>query len=191
MIAKPAAIAGICGATSPSAAAPIVESSSGQSRLRTTLAGLTSGSEDWVRALARSAAIGFGLILTVGVYVMQIFGLIGYVLEIAIVVFLIWTIPAAAIGGIPGGASIQVSIDRVRSSPPAAIIVAVVSFALIAFAVPYAASWLDMLASTWVSGSARVAVVGLIQALLQAIAVGYIALVLTKTYTDNAFGRRW
>jgi hypothetical protein len=137
------------------------------------------------------AAIGFGLILTVGVYVIQIFGIIGYLLEIAIVIFLIWTIPAAAVGGIPGGAAIQVSIDRVRSSAPAAIVVAVVSFALIAFAVPYASSWLDTLASTWVSGNTLLAVAGLIQALLQAIAIGYITLVLTKTYTDNAFGRRW
>lgn len=158
--------------------------------------GRASFDRAWIETRRRAgdilmAAIGFGLILTVGIYVTQIFGLIGYLLEIVIAVFLIWTIPAAAVGGIPGGAAIQVSIDRVRSAPLPAIVVAVVSAALIGIAVPYAASWLDVLALTWISGSALVAVEGLIQALLQAIAVGYIALVLTKTYTDNAFARRW
>src|SRR5580704_1751956 len=57
MIAKPVATAGTCGTTNASAPAPIVENSSGHRRLITVRAGLTSGSEVCVRALASSDAI--------------------------------------------------------------------------------------------------------------------------------------
>ncbi len=47
-----------------------------------------------------------------------------------------------------------------------------------------------MLMLVWTFGSGLVA--RLIEALLQAIAIGYIALVITKIYTDAAFSsRRW
>jgi hypothetical protein len=51
-------------------------------------------------------------------------------------------------------------------------------------------SWLASLLLVWTYGSSLVE--RLIEALLQAIAIGYIALVITKTYTDAAFStRRW
>jgi hypothetical protein len=156
--------------------------------------GRASFDRGWVETRRRGsdilmAAVGFGLLVTVGLYVVQLLGLIGYLLTAAIIVFLIWTIPAAAVGGIPGGASIQVSIDRVRSSPLPAVLATIVALVMLGLAVPIAANWLATLLLTWTYGS--ILVERLIAALLQALAISYIALVITKTYTDAAFSRRW
>ena len=156
--------------------------------------GRASFDRGWVETRRRGsdilmAAVGFGLLVTVGLYVVQLLGLIGYLLTAAIIVFLIWTIPAAAVGGIPGGASIQVSIDRVRSSPLPAVLATIVALVMLGLAVPIAANWLATLLLTWTYGS--ILVERLIAAVLQSIAIGYIALVITKTYTDAAFSRRW
>lgn len=122
------------------------------------------------------------------VYVLG-FNVPALVLIVAAAVFLIWAIPAAAVGGFPGGASIQASIDRVRAAPGAAIVAAVVTYLLLMLAAPYAATWLWVLVYPYVG--AGVIVLLLLRALLQAIVLGYIALVITKTYTDGAFVRRW
>jgi hypothetical protein len=156
--------------------------------------GRASFDRGWVETRHRGsdilmASVGFGLLVTVGLYVTQLLGLIGYLLTAAIVVFLIWTIPAAAVGGIPGGAAIQVSIDRVRSSPLPAVLATIVTLVLVGLVVPIAANWLATLLLVWTYGNSLVE--HLIAALLQAIAIGYIALVITKTYTDAAFSRRW
>src|SRR5215208_6637057 len=58
MIAKPAATAATCGRKNPSAAAPSVEISSGQSRLSSVRPGWSSGSVVWNFASASSRAIG-------------------------------------------------------------------------------------------------------------------------------------
>ena len=146
------------------------------------------------------AAVGVTLIFAVAQYAGALlasivpfaFGglsIIALAIMVAAAVFLIWAIPAAAVGGSPGGAAIQLSIDRVRASPAAAIVAAIVAFALLQLAVPYAATWLWTLLFPYIGGSIIVGL--LIQALLQAIALAYIALVITKTYTDSAFTRRW
>ncbi len=135
-----------------------------------------------------SAAVGVALLVTVGQYVSQFLGIIGTILTAVIVLFLIWALPAAAIGGIPGGAAIQVSIDRVRGAPLAAALATIVTLALVF----YAAQMLGLLVFgllpvAW--GSTIVEL--LLVALFQSIALGYAALILSKTYTDVAFGRRW
>src|ERR1700733_9845720 len=58
MIANPVATAGTCGTPNATAPAPRVETSSGHNRLSIVRAGLPSGSEACVRALASSDAIG-------------------------------------------------------------------------------------------------------------------------------------
>ena len=71
---------------------------------------------------------------------------------------------------------------------PAAL-AAVVSVALVAFAAPY----LAIRIATWLlpyTGGSTLAI-ALLNALFQAIAFGYVALIVTKTYTDAAFTRRW
>jgi hypothetical protein len=157
--------------------------------------GQASFDRGWTEAQRRGgeifmASIGFGLLVTVGTYVAAWFGPIGLLLTVVIITFLIWTIPAAAVGGIPGGAAIQVSIDRVRANPLAAVPATIVSIALLVFAVPYATAALGGMLLQYSFGSTLL--YRLAGALLQAIAMGYIALVITKTYTDTAFGaRRW
>jgi hypothetical protein len=156
--------------------------------------GRASFEKGWSEARIRGgeilfAALGFTLLLAVAQYAGSILGPLALVLMVLVVVFLIWSIPAAAVGGVPGGAAIQTSIDRVRGAPLPAVIAAIVTVALLAIGVPilsvYLSTWIPLLHSSLIVNL-------LVGALLQGIAVGYIALVLTKTYTDAAFGtRRW
>jgi hypothetical protein len=156
--------------------------------------GRASFEKGWSEARIRGgeilfAALGFTLLLAVAQYAGSILGPLALVLMVLVVVFLIWAIPAAAVGGVPGGAAIQTSIDRVRGAPLPAVIAAIVTVALLAIGVPilsvYLSTWIPLLHSSLIVNL-------LVGALLQGIAVGYIALVLTKTYTDAAFGtRRW
>ena len=156
--------------------------------------GRASFEKGWAEARIRGgdilfAALGFTLLLSVAQYAGSLIGSLAVALLVIVVVFLIWTIPAAAIGGVPGGAAIQVSIDRVRGAPLPAVIAAVVTVALLGIGVQvlsvYLSSWIPFLYTSTIANL-------LVSALLQAIAVSYVALVLTKTYTDAAFGtRRW
>jgi len=92
--------------------------------------------------------------------------------------FLIYALPATAIGGIPGGAALQVSIDRVRQAPlPAAILTAV--FLFLYFGTLLGPFYLGL----YGMGSL------LVGAILKAIVLGYLALVMAKSYTDAAFSR--
>jgi hypothetical protein len=137
-----------------------------------------------------TAAIGMTFVIFIAQYVTTFAGTLGLVLMALAVYFLIWTIPAAAVGGIPGGAAIQASIDRVRSAPMAAAIVTVVTLVLVFYLAPIGAG-----ALTGALAGANVylspIVTALIGAVLQAIAVAYVAVVLAKSYTDAAFGRRF
>jgi hypothetical protein len=156
--------------------------------------GRASFEKDWAEARNRSgdilfAALGITLLLAVAQYAGALLGPLVIALMVAVVVFTIWAIPAAAIGGVPGGASIQASIDRVRSAPLPAVIAAIVAVALVAIGAPvlsgYLAAWIPALRASIIAEL-------LVNALLQGIAVGYVALVISKTYADAAFGtRRW
>jgi hypothetical protein len=157
--------------------------------------GQASFDRGWSEARIRggeilTAAIGFSLILAVAQYVGVLFGSVLSLLLMALAAyFLIWTVPAAAVGGIPGGAAIQVSIDRVRANPFSAGLTTAVVIVL-AFIV---APWLTVEIGAWIFPyvAGTPVVLSLIGALIQAIAFGYLALILTKTYTDAAFTRRW
>ena len=139
------------------------------------------------------AALGITLLFWVAQYAGTILGsfipLLSLLLMALAALFLIWTIPAAAIGGVPGGAAIQISIDRVRANLPTAVLATVVVIALFVFALPYAEGWITILMLPYAAGFTMLA--ALAGALLHAIALGYVALVLTKTYTDASFTRRW
>ena len=163
--------------------------------------GRASFDRGWVEARRRGgdilfAAIGITLLLVVASYVGQLIpvGLLVLLLSVAIVFFCIWAIPAAAVGGVPGGASIQASIDRVRENPLSAALATIVAVGLVFFAAPYLSLQLFfLLASSGVAVNGVSSIlISLIGELIKAIAIGYVALVLTKTYTDGAFSpRRW
>jgi hypothetical protein len=152
--------------------------------------GRVSFEDGWSDARRRAgdifmSALGVTLLLTVAGYLGALLGPLALLVIAAAAVFLIWAVPATAIGGIPGGASIQVSVDRVRSTPVPAVVATVVSvlaiylarlaaFNLTIVALPYAG------ASSFLAGA-------VISAVLQAIAISYVAFILTKTYSDSAF----
>ncbi|MBV9440176.1 MAG: hypothetical protein JOZ24_09320, partial [Candidatus Eremiobacteraeota bacterium] len=136
------------------------------------------------------AAIGITLLLTVGQYVSVLIGPVGNIVTALIAYGLVWTIPAAAVGGIPGGAAIEASIDRVRGAPLPAAIVTVVTIVLAFIGAPLVAQLVAQALLPATHG--LVIVYELLAALIQSIAFGYAALVLTKTYTDAAFSSpRW
>jgi hypothetical protein len=136
------------------------------------------------------AALGVAIVTSLAQFVAVLLGIwVALALGIVIYVFLIWAMPAAAVGGIPGGAAIGVSVERVRETPLPAVLTAIIAYAVTAFAVPYVSTYLTSLLLPYISGAPIV--IPLIGALLSAVAYGYIALIVTRTYTGTAFTRRW
>jgi hypothetical protein len=131
------------------------------------------------------AAFGFTFVLSIAQYASTIVGAIGLVLMALAVYGLIYTIPAAAIGGVPGGAAISASIDRVRSAPLTSAILTIVSIVLLfyfgSFVGPYLDAWLFGLVGE------TTLVAALIDALIRSIITGYLAVVMAKVYADVSF----
>jgi hypothetical protein len=137
------------------------------------------------------AALGFNFIL----YVAALFGgfipVFGAIVLSAIALyFFIYTVPAAAIGGIPGGAALQVSLERAQRSRGATFVVTIV-YVLAFFVLPVAGSALALPLVLAVPAAFSGIVTSLAIAVLKSIAAGYVALVLSKAYDDASYGRRW
>ncbi len=127
--------------------------------------------------------IGF-LFLT---YIAQAIGGIGGVyLSEALGALAVWAfiyaVPAAAMGGVPGGGAFSVSLQAARRNPIATAILTIVSLAVFYYVglvlperiAPYLGAGYDV---------ARV--------LLSAFAAGYVALILARQYSDVAFRPYW
>jgi hypothetical protein len=130
------------------------------------------------------AAVGFQLVLYVAQLLGSFAGGLGTLILGALAAFfLIYTIPAAAIGGLPGQFALSGSIRAVRANPPPAVILAIVYIVLTAvvpiFVLPV------LLANVPIS------VVDLIPPALQAVFLGYLAFPFAKTYDDVAFRSFW
>jgi len=93
----------------------------------------------------------------------------------------IYTIPAAAIGGIPGSAGLSASLQAARRHPLATTILVIVSL-LVWWALSIYAT--DYLPFNDIGNE-------IAAALLRAIALGYIALVVARQYSDLAFRAYW
>jgi hypothetical protein len=129
------------------------------------------------------AAFGFTFVLSIAQYASTIVGSgIGIVLLAIAMYALIYTIAASAIGGIPGGAAISVSIERVRSAPMAAALLTVVSLVLLF----YVGNFIEagIFGALGVTSLILASVLG---AIIQAILTGYIAVVMAKVYADVSF----
>jgi hypothetical protein len=128
------------------------------------------------------AIIGF-------LFLIYVAGLIGGIggpyLSLALTVVAVWaflySLPAAAIGGIPGGASFSASLQAARRHPVATALIAIVSYGVWWALTVWA---LDAIGGYMGAGYDAASV------LLAAIAVGYIALILARQYADFAF-RFW
>ncbi|HXF33308.1 MAG TPA: hypothetical protein VN603_01960 [Candidatus Acidoferrales bacterium] len=124
-------------------------------------------------------AIGLNFIIFVADFAGRFLGTYFEIgLDVIAIFFMIFALPAVAIGGIPGGAALQISIDRVRQAPVPAGILTVV-FLVLYFGTLLGPFYLGLYGIVSLLGSA----------VLKAIVLGYLALVMAKIYTDAAFSR--
>lgn len=158
--------------------------------------GRASFDEIWTDAQRRlpdllMAALGLNFILWVAVIIGSFVGFIGGLLLAAVALFFfIYTMAAAAIGGIPGGAALQVSVERSRAYPLPTIGVFIAYVLVFFFLKSFAQTQLlDFLVNLGVSSSTLITV--LVVAVVQAICSAYVAAVLANIYADLSYGRRW
>jgi hypothetical protein len=131
------------------------------------------------------AAIGFQFVVWAASYIGSFagIGLLGLVLGALAAFFLIYTIPAAAIGGMPGGLAISASIRNVRAEPIGSLILAVVFFVIWYVGVPLGLPYLLVSLSPLIWS--------LVTAAARAIALAYLAFPFAKQYDDIAFTGYW
>ncbi|MBV9719697.1 MAG: hypothetical protein JOZ77_10275 [Candidatus Eremiobacteraeota bacterium] len=130
------------------------------------------------------ATIGFYFLLYVAQYAGMLLGstILQIVLQIVVAFFLIYTIPAAAIGGMPGNLAIGASFRAVRANPLGAAILAIV-FVVLWIWLPYAVA---------PAGAALGPIAyELILAAVKAIVLAYLAFPFAKQYDDVAFRGYW
>jgi hypothetical protein len=122
------------------------------------------------------ASIGYVFVLSIAGYIGSILGsTIGLFLELAAAFFLIYTIPAAAIGGLPSQLALSGSISAVRSNVFGAAVLAVVFVAL----------WIVLPIFVRFGPSLDVNLIA--TAAMRAIALAYLAFPFAKQYDDVAF----
>ena len=128
-------------------------------------------------------AIGFQFVVWAASYIGSFLGSFGLILGAVAAFFLIFTIPAASIGGTPGSLAISASIRAVRAEPIGALILAVVFVAIWYVAVPIGLPYLLVHLSATVGS--------IVAAVARAIALGYLAFPFAKQYDDIAFTGYW
>lgn len=135
------------------------------------------------------AAFGINFVVYVAGLVGGLLGPIGsIVLTVVAYAIFIYTIPAAAIGGIPGGAALNASVERAKRTVLATALVTV----LYLFNLIYVPTLIIEALNPLLLGNSFLAqgvVISLISAFFKAIATGYVALVLAKAYDDASYGR--
>jgi hypothetical protein len=142
----------------------------------------------WEQGAAKAGNIVLAII---GFYfLIWVAGIIGTIipvpyLSLALQVLAVWaflySIPAAAIGGIPAGGAFSASLQAARRHPLATAVLAIVSYGVWIGLTRYALGAIG----GYMGPGFDVA-----QVLLTAIAIGYIALVVARQYADLAF-RFW
>ncbi len=136
------------------------------------------------------AALGFNFVIWIAQLVGGFIPFGSLALSLIALFFFIYTLPAAAIGGIPGGAALQVSLERAqRNLLPTALVTVVyvvAYFLLPSYGVNLAASVLQIAPMLPIDP-----VVVLSSAVIKAIGAGYLAIVLAKAYNDASYGRRY
>ncbi len=131
------------------------------------------------------ATIGFYFLIWVAGYIGEFTGsqIIQIVLELVVAFFLIYTIPAAAIGGMPGNFAIGASFRAVRANLLAAALLAIVFVALWI--------WLPLFVSGFIPARFGTTAYSLVLAALKAIVLAYLAFPFAKGYDDVAFRGYW
>jgi hypothetical protein len=131
------------------------------------------------------ASIGFYFLIYVAGYLGAFTGspLLQIVLELVVAFFLIYTIPAAAIGGMPGNFAIGASFRAVRANVIGAALLAIVFVVLWVLLPQFLVSHIGI----------GLGVIGyeLILAAVKAIVLAYLAFPFAKQYDDVAFRGYW
>ena len=127
------------------------------------------------------AAIGFQFIVWVAAYAGGLLPIpfLQIALQLLAYFFLILTIPAAAIGGLPGGLALSGSIRAVRGNPLPCLILAIVFVAL----------WIGvpLLIEIYVGARFGFLAYALMMALARALVLAYMSFPFAVTYDDIAF----
>jgi hypothetical protein len=131
------------------------------------------------------ATIGFYFLVYAAGYIASFLGggILQIVLQLLVAFFLIYTIPAAAIGGMPGNFAIGASFRAVRENVLGAAVLAI-AFVLLWIEAPN----LIMLHFGY---SLSVVAYQLVLAAIRAIVLGYLAFPFAKQYDDVAFRGYW
>lgn len=129
------------------------------------------------------AAIGFWFLYWIAAYIGALLGSLALQLALSLLAafFLIYTIPAAAIGGFPGSLAIGASFRAVRSNIPGSAVLAIAFFLIFYILPPLLAG--DIAVALNLSHTPA----ALVQAALEAIALGYLAFPFAKQYAAIAF----
>jgi hypothetical protein len=130
------------------------------------------------------SAVAFVFALSVAAYVGVVFGpLVGILVQIVAAYFLIYTIAASSIGGIPGGAALSGSIRCARANPIGTALLALVSIVLWGFLPGYI---LNLVGAAITPFEADV-----LHVLIEAFIMAYLAFPTAKQYDDVAFRAFW
>ncbi len=158
--------------------------------------GRTSFDDAWDQSRARAgdilfASLGFGFVIYLAGLIGSFLGAFG-ALALTLVAYFgfVYTLPAAAIGGTPGGAALNASIEIAKRAPLPTLVVTAVYFFAFSYVPTLAVQALQPVLlgnSIFASG----VVSSLVVAAITAIVSGYVALVLAKTFEDLSYGRRW
>ncbi len=135
------------------------------------------------------AAIGFNFITYIAGILGSVLGPIGaLVLTLLAYVFFVYTIPAAAIGGLPGAAALNGSLERAQRTIVASVLVTILYFFVFSFAPSLIGNaLLPLLLSS--SALASGVIVSLVVAAANAVLTAYLAIVLAKMYDDASYAR--
>jgi hypothetical protein len=136
------------------------------------------------------AALGFTFVVSLaGIIGSFLGGPVSIVLTLVAFYFFVYTIPAAAIGGVPGAAALNTSLERARENPGPTLPVAVLYF-LVLYGLPLTVVSLMTPLLLTSDIFANPVVGNLVVVLVTTIFRAYLAFAMSKTYTDLAFGRR-
>lgn len=129
------------------------------------------------------AAIGFQFVLWAAGMLGGLLGsFLGLAVQLIAAFLLIYTIPAAAIGGMPGSFALSGSIRAVREHPVGTAILAIV-FVVLWIGLPQALLYVNL--------GLSIPVTLLVFAAIRAVILAYLAFPFAKQYDDIAFTRRW
>jgi hypothetical protein len=133
------------------------------------------------------ATLGIGFVFFAIGMLGAILGPLAFLLEAVAAGFLLYTLPAAAIGGVPGAASLQVSVERARANPGATIVLLLMTLAVFAASLQ-ADVYTQLYTNLWIGIPLAPMLIG---ALVRAIFFGYLAVIMAKVYADISYGRRF